>query len=59
LWVSKVVYDPTYGRPERLQDVTPEHAAYCEHSFCEYLKMKGSLEKWKIVAKLELPDTVH
>ena len=54
--MSKVAYDPKYGLPERLQDVTLEHATYCEHSFCEYLQMKGRLEEWKVVAKLEQLD---
>jgi hypothetical protein len=54
LFISKVAYEPMYGCPECLEDVTPEYAAYCEHVFCEWVKMKG--EEWKIVAKLEPPD---
>ena len=54
LFMSKVLYDPMYGCPECLEDVTPEHAAYCEHALCEILKITG--EKRKIVAKLEPPD---
>jgi len=56
LFIAKVEYDPKFGCPKCLADVTPEHAAYCEHNHCAYLKMKGSLDEWKIVAKLAPPE---
>ena len=53
LFIAKVVYEPRYGVPERLEDVTPEHAAYCEHEHAAYLTMKeGHLQNWKVIAKL-------
>lgn len=52
IFVSKAEFDPLYGIPERLEDVTAEHAAYCEHGMCAYLTMKGDFDKWKVIGKL-------
>jgi hypothetical protein len=54
LFMSRIAYDPMFGSPERLVDVTPEHAAYLENNLCEYLKMKGFLDKMKAIAWLEV-----
>jgi hypothetical protein len=54
--MSKIAYDPKYGSPASLEEVTPEHAAYCEHNFCAYLKMQGTLDHWKAIAHLQLPS---
>ena len=53
LVMSKVQYDPKFGIPPSLSDVSKEHAAYCENNICEYLTMNGELDKWKVIAKLE------
>jgi len=53
LFIAKVVYEPRFGVPERLEDFTPDHAAYCEHEHAAYISMKeGSLDNWKVIAKL-------
>jgi AIG2-like family len=57
LFMPKVIYDPKYGIPSSLREVTPEHAAYCEHAFCSFLKIQGTYEQWKTVAHLKVtPD---
>jgi AIG2-like family len=56
LFMPKVLYDPKYGISSSLREVTPEHAAYCEHAFCSFLKIQGTFEQWKTVAHLEIPQ---
>lgn len=52
LFFAKLQYDPKYGIPKTMEEVTPELAAYQEHNFCEYMESNNFLHKWSVVAKL-------
>lgn len=52
--ISRIAFDPKFGIPERHTDFTPEHSAYCENAFCEYMKMKGVLQHFKPIAWLRV-----
>jgi len=52
LFISKVQYDPRFGIPAGVEDMSPEWRNYCEHLFCEYMKGNNLLHRWKVIAKL-------
>jgi hypothetical protein len=52
LFMAKVEYDPKYGLPSRLSEVSAEQSAYCEHNLCIYLTMRGMREKWKTIGRV-------
>ncbi len=55
LWLSKVLYEPLYGTPERIEDFTREHCAMIEdfnyrmnlksEEFQKYCKFVGLIEQ--------------
>lgn len=53
LFFAKLQYDPQYGIPKTMEEVTPQLAAYTEHNFCEYMNSNNLLHKWNVVAKIE------
>lgn len=56
IFMAKIMYDPKYGIPSCLEEVTPEHAAYCEHNFCTIFFVEGTLDHFKVVARLLWPS---
>lgn len=53
IFLGRVQYDPKYGTPNSVDEVSPEESAYREHSFCQHLQDANSLHKWQVIAKLE------
>jgi AIG2-like family len=52
LCMSRLLYDPQFGCPASLEDVTPEHAAYTEHMMCDIIRGFGQTKHWDTVARL-------
>lgn len=53
--LAKMLYDPKYGSPNKIEDVTREHAAYCEDSLYYRLKGQNKLADWKTIALFAQP----
>mmetsp|Transcript_22613 Transcript_22613/g.52183 ORF Transcript_22613/g.52183 Transcript_22613/m.52183 type:complete len:314 (+) Transcript_22613:50-991(+) len=49
LRLPRMLYDPKYGAPKTLDDVSPEHAAYIEHIISSF----ATPSEWEVVAHLD------
>lgn len=52
LFIARVQYDPMFGCPSCVEEMTEEWSAYTEHLFCEYMKGHNLLQRWKVIAYL-------
>lgn len=50
-----MLYDPKFGVPKCIEEVTKEHAAYLEDTLYLRMKGQGKLENWKICACFDQP----
>jgi len=58
MFMCRLMYDPKWGVPDSLEQVTDEHSAYMEHQLCEYLNGQNLLrDKWKVVARIKDEDS--
>ena len=47
--LPKLLFDPKYGAPEKLEDCTREHTAYVEHMIASF----RTKSEWEVIARLD------
>jgi hypothetical protein len=52
MFIARVQYDPKYGNPQSIEEISPEESAYREHGFCQYMQGINKLDKWQVIAKI-------
>ena len=55
LGLAKMLYDPKFGAPKCIEDVTKEHAAYLEDTLFKRMSKDGKIDQWKTCACFAQP----
>ena len=50
-----MLYDPKFGLPKCIEDVTKEHAAYLEDTLFKKMTKDGKIDQWKTCACFAQP----
>lgn len=55
LSLAKMLYDPKFGSPKCIEDVTKEHAEYLEDVLYKRMQTQGKLDFWRVCASWKQP----